>query len=516
MHPQNKYVNGGLGWISSIKTYGGHFACGSKKRTIPNNMVIIFFFYGLAFFTMGLAVWLEGRRARDGRLRCALQPLALFGLIHGGHEWLEMFQLLGLLPTALNHGEAWEAMRLGIIALSFLPLATFGGLLFAANERLQQRVLLIPLGLAMVWALGSLALIANQSLENQLWPTLDVWTRYMLGVPSALLAAAGLVVQQRAFRRAGLSRFGRDSLWAAVAFFWYGAVGQVFVRASALPPSTFLNQETFLAWFGFPIQLVRAVCAALVALFVIRFLRAFEVEQQKQMAELQATRLEEARRREIQRGEFLRRVVAAQEAERQRIARELHDATGQSLTALGLGLRGAASTLDKEKAVTAQRLEALQILTSQTLEELRRLIADLRPSHIDDLGLASALRWYVSELETRTPLRITVNVSGPEQELDATIKIALFRIAQEALTNVVKHSGAEQASLYLGYSPHSVRLSVEDNGHGFETQAPTSTRPTWGLLGMQERAALLNGRCEVYSTPNHGTRIEAEIPLVME
>jgi hypothetical protein len=181
-------------------------------------MAIIFFFYGLAFFSMGLAVWLEGGRASDARLRHALQPLALFGLIHGGHEWLEMFQFLGLLPLPSNNA-TWESIRLGIIVISFLPLALFGGLLFASSERLQQSLLFIPLGLAGGWAIGSLAISSQQLSEPQLWPALDAWARYSLGVPSALLAAAGLVVQQRAFRRAGLSRFGRDSLWAAIAFF---------------------------------------------------------------------------------------------------------------------------------------------------------------------------------------------------------------------------------------------------------------------------------------------------------
>jgi signal transduction histidine kinase len=219
------------------------------------------------------------------------------------------------------------------------------------------------------------------------------------------------------------------------------------------------------------------------------------------MAELHAARLAETERREAQRNEFLRRVVAAQEAERQRIARELHDATGQSLTALSLGLRGAATALELDKAVTHQRLEALETLTNQTLAELRHLIADLRPSHLDDLGLASALRWYANELEARTPLQIGVNVSGQERELSPTRKITLFRIAQEALTNVVKHGGATQASVDLGYSSHAVRLSVEDDGQGFDTQLPNTTRPTWGLLGMRQRAALLNGRCEIYSRP---------------
>jgi signal transduction histidine kinase len=475
--------------------------------------VVIFFVYGLAFFSMGLAVWLEGGRASDPRLRRALQPLALFGLIHGGHEWLEMFQLVGLLPSPLSDGAALEVVRLGLIAFSFLPLATFGGLLFATTERLQRRVLFIPLALACMWGTGVLVLIASDRSAPQLWPMLDVWTRYTLGVPSALLAAAGLIVQQRAFRRAGLSGFGRDSLWAAVAFFWYGAIGQVFVRASALPPSNILNQDLFLAWFGFPIQLLRAVCATLVALFVIRFLRAFEVETQKSIAELQAARLEDAQRREAQRGEYLRRVVAAQEAERQRIARELHDATGQSLTALGLGLRSAATLTRRDGAAAEERLHHLEAVVNHSLDELRHLIADLRPSHLDDLGLASALRWYAKEIEARTPLHVAVEVVGPERPLGAALKIALFRVAQEALSNVVKHSGAATADLSLHYAPNAVHLSVVDRGQGFVAGLPAeASRPAWGLLGMQERAALLNGRCDIHSTPGQGTRVDVIIP----
>jgi signal transduction histidine kinase len=182
-----------------------------------------------------------------------------------------------------------------------------------------------------------------------------------------------------------------------VAFAWYGLVGQLFAEASQLPPSTLLNEAVFLRVFGFPVQIVRALAASAASIFIIRFLRAFEVENQRHIASLQAARLQEAERREAQRGELLRRVVAAQEAERQRVARELHDATGQSLTALGLGLRGIATTLQGEAPAppaAAVKLRQLETLVTSSLDELRGLIADLRPSHLDDLGLAAALRWY--------------------------------------------------------------------------------------------------------------------------
>jgi two-component system sensor histidine kinase UhpB len=149
------------------------------------------------------------------------------------------------------------------------------------------------------------------------------------------------------------------------------------------------------------------------------------------------------------------------------------------------------------------------------LDELRRLIADLRPSHLDDLGLAATLRWYAKDVEAHTPLRIDVAVSGEERALNPSVKIALFRVAQEALTNVIKHSGAQDVWMRLNYNEEHVRLQVEDNGCGFAADGHAyASRPAWGLLGMQERAALLNGRFTVHAAPGQGTRVEVVIPYV--
>ncbi len=476
-------------------------------------MTLIFFVYGLAFFCMGLVVMLEGGRASDARLRHALRPLVGFGLVHGVHEWLEMFHQLRVLPVWLGDPLVAEAVHYSFLTFSFLSLSAFGGSLLSPSEKQRRLSLLIPLLQAGVWA-GGIFVLREYFADDQLWAVADVWARYVLGIPAALLACVGLIVQQRIFRQAGLTRFGQDSLWAAVAFAWYGLVGQSFTQASLLPPSNFFNQDLFLSLFGFPVQLLRAASAVVSAVFVIRFLRSFEVEVQRQIDELQAGRLEESQRREELRGELLRRVVAAQEAERQRIARELHDATGQALTALGLGLRGVEAALRPDGEPTAQRLRQLEGLTANTLDELRHLIADLRPSHLDDLGLASTLRWYAKELSSRLPLEINVEIAGAEYPLNAAIRIALFRIAQEALNNVIKHSGSKQAMVRLQFNQHEVTLCVEDEGRGFDTSQPAqSQRPSWGLLGMQERVTLLGGQCRVESIPGQGTQVEVTIPV---
>jgi len=219
-----------------------------------SGLVLIFFFYGLAFFSMGMAVTLEMGHGSDARLRHALRPLAVFGVIHGGHEWMEMFQILGVLPWRWMDPLAWESLRIAILALSFLALGAFGASLISPNDRRRRWSLLVPIGLAVIWAIGELILRGRFRGSEELWVVADVWTRYVLAVPSALLACAGLVIQQRAFRQAGMPQHGRDSLWTAAAFGVYGVVGQVFTRASSLPPSTFLNQGLFLSVFGFPVQ----------------------------------------------------------------------------------------------------------------------------------------------------------------------------------------------------------------------------------------------------------------------
>jgi signal transduction histidine kinase len=249
------------------------------------------------------------------------------------------------------------------------------------------------------------------------------------------------------------------------------------------------------------------------AFFIMRVLRSFEAENQRKIAELQASRLEEAERREALRGEMLRNVVTAQEAERQRIARELHDETGQALTAIGLGLRGVTTSLQQDGDKASHNLRQLERLVDHSLVELQRLIADLRPSHLDDLGLGAALRWYAGEIQNRVALNVSVSVIGQEPDLPSEIKTALFRIAQEALNNVVKHANANSAQVMLTYGERGVILQVADDGVGFDSKRiNTPDRPSWGLVGMQERAKLVGGEFQLLSRPGLGTRVEVVLP----
>jgi signal transduction histidine kinase len=476
-------------------------------------IVPVYFIYGLAFFSMGLLVAVEGGRASDVRLRRALPPLAGFGVVHAAHEWMEMYVLMGHPASPLEVSIMW-GVQLATLAFSFISLAAFGSFLLAETEVTRRLILLIPIGLQAVWVFG-LYHFRGEYTGQVLWDVADTWTRYTLAIPASLLTAIGLVVQQRAFRQSGLIRFGQDALWAAITFGWYGLFGQFFAKTTPIFPSNIVNQQTFFDLFDFPIQMFRAITAVAAALFVIRFLRAFQVETERKIAELQASQLEESQQREILRGELFRRVVAAQESERQRIARDLHDETGQSLTAIGMGLRGLSGKLSSRNKEAIGTLHKLESLTADSLRELERLISDLRPSHLDDLGLSATLRWYAGKIQEHSTVSIRVDIAGDEHDLDDAMKITIFRIIQESLNNIIKHSQASHVNIYLRFEEKNVRINVRDNGIGFDldyVKQKRTSRASLGLAGMEERAALLGGTVIVQSRPGYGTEVEVLIP----
>jgi signal transduction histidine kinase len=674
-----------------------------------DNLVYVFFFYGLAFFSMGLVVLLESGRASEFRFARAMLPLALFGLLHGAHEWMEMFQLFA--AAQANHvPTVWEeAVRVALLAISFLSLGAFGArLLPAAEDRPYSSVWLV-LAMAAIWlASVGLVYLIYRPPARVLILAADVLSRYCLAIPGALLAAWALLRERRDFHARGMSRYGQGLLWAGLSFFVYGVVGQLFVRASLVFPSQYVNSTLFLNAFGIPVQVLRGLAAAAIAFTLASALRAFEQESRIRLAranklrleaqraaleaqerranevealnvQLQATaqelsalvemsrilastidlgrllqdslerivhsiegagcslislrqldgrlklagvyrqpsapqgntesdlvaaaakavecegpagaawdgklgtlgadsfsggrayrmlavplrskdqtlgglalaalwqevplRVEELnllnafaqqiatsvenaqlygmlRQREVELEELVRQLVNAQEAERQRIARELHDETGQKLTALAMGLAAIEAGLVAEDARSASSLvRSLRSLADQAITELRRVMTNLRPSQLDDLGLVPTLRWYLREHAERHPqLKVDLEADRLSGRLPSSVETVLFRVTQEALSNVVRHAHATRVTVSLAQKADAVRLEVKDDGMGFDARAigaPASKARAsgWGLVGMRERVALAGGQFTVQSEPGHGTRVVVELPM---
>lgn len=224
---------------------------------------------------------------------------------------------------------------------------------------------------------------------------------------------------------------------------------------------------------------------------------------------------QELRDKEQLRGELLGRVIGAQEDERQRIARELHDGIGQSLNALVVGLNTVTAALERTPPEVPELLRRLRFSASDTVQELQTIIYDLRPSLLDDLGLSRAVRWYAEERLASQGITVFFDAQEADFPLSSELETGLFRIAQEAITNIAKHARARRVEIRLGTAGEHVIMEVIDNGSGFVVSSSSSTGPTenWGLLGMRERATLLGGELTVTSEPDQGTRIAVTLPL---
>jgi signal transduction histidine kinase len=702
------------------------------------NLVYVFFFYGLAFFAMGLVVLLESGRASEFRFARALLPLALFGLLHGAHEWFEMFQLFAAAKNGHVPGVWEEAARVALLVCSFLCLVAFGARLLPHAEQGSLSGLALVLALALIWlaAVGIVYLIYRPP-AKALIISADVLSRYSLAIPGALLATWALLRERRDFHARGMSRYGQALLWAGLAFLIYGVVGQIFTRSSLVFPSQTLNSALFLRTFGFPVQALRGLAAIAIAFTLAAALRAFEQESRIRLAranklrleaqkdaldaqerraneveilnvQLQATaqelsamvemarilastmdlgrllqsalerivhgfegarssliclrqldgRLKLAgvyrqpgaldhgddaeliaatakavesgrpvgaawdghvgvlsadsfaggrsyrtlavplqaqertlgglalaalweetplraeqlgllnafaqqiatsvenaqlysmlRQREGELEDLVRQLVNAQEVERQRIAHELHDETGQKLTALAMGLAAVEANLapardgsqpsrdarrpaggaEAPQADLARVLQAqagaaglvrnLRGVADQAITELRKVMTNLRPSQLDDLGLVPTLRWYLREYAERHPnMRVELEAGSLTRRLPSTAETVLFRVTQEALSNVARHAHATQVAVTLTQGRDGVRLEIVDNGVGFDAGAaavPSSQARAsgWGLVGMRERVALAGGQFAIESAVGHGTRVVVELPL---
>jgi signal transduction histidine kinase len=649
-------------------------------------------------------VLLESGRTSEFRFARALVPLALFGLVHGAHEWFEMFQIFAAHETGYVAGVPEDLFRIVTLVLSFLLLLDFGARLLPGAEDHPRAHLWQVAALGALW-LAAVGFIAwrNQPSFAELLSAADVLARYSLAIPGALLAAWALLRERRDFHARGMSAYGQDLLWAALAFAIYGLV-QIFTRPSLVFPSQTINTAYFLRTFGIPVQLLRGLAAVAIAITLGRALRAFEQEgrirlarankarieaqaatleaQQRRASEVEAlniqlaagarelsalvemsriltstmdrrrlldnalyqivhsfdsascsiiflkradgglelageyrrgqapvplnpppltavaadavtlagptgagldgvvrvlgedafvagmtyrslgvplltkgqvfgglalssvqdeepfgeselsllaafagqiaTSLENTRlyevvqERETQLEELVRQLVNVQERERGRIARELHDETGQKLTALAMGLAAVDASLVSQPARAQDLVRNLRDVADQSITELRNIMADLRPAQLDDLGLVPALRWYVGQYTGRHPeLDVTLSADRMPKRLPPGFETVLFRAVQEALTNIARHAHASRVNIGLSQDASGVRLIVTDNGIGFDVSAPPKYErgSGLGLVGMRERVALVGGTCTVEAESGHGTRIVIELPV---
>ncbi len=676
------------------------------------NIVYVYFLYGLAFFALGLVVLLESGRASEFRFARAMVPLALFGFVHGAHEWFEMFQIFAAHEAGYSTGLPEELFRVVSLTASFVFLLIFGMRLLPEAEQHPRAAYWQSAAFVAIW-LGAVAFVywRLQPIADEMVVAADVLSRYILGISGSVLATWALLRERRDFHARGMSAYGQALLWAALAFFIYGVIGQLFVRPSIVAPSQVINTAFFVRTFGIPVQLLRGLAAIAIAITLGSALRAFEAESRLRLARANKARIEAqaaalaaqkhrtlevealneqlrattddlsalvemsrtlsstieldhvmhyalyqivhsfetaccsaiflkrsdggldlaheycrpnmpitalppaletvalravesgqaagagsegqaaivgidpegiaeptdpsatyqtlgmplvaqgeiigglvmaaregsrpfgvpdanllgafarqvtafienarlykiVQEREARLAELVHQLVNAQEKERQRIARELHDETGQKLTALAMGLAAVDTSLGGGDAAGGRHLiHNLREVSNEAITELRNIMSDLRPALLDDLGLVPALRSFVQQFaERHRDIEVILNADRPAKRPALEYETVLFRVVQEALTNVARHAHATQVTVTLEQHARHAHLEVRDNGVGFDPSAPSQHAPGsgLGLVGMRERVTLVGGSCSIVSSPGQGTRVSVELPL---
>jgi PAS domain S-box-containing protein len=203
-------------------------------------------------------------------------------------------------------------------------------------------------------------------------------------------------------------------------------------------------------------------------------------------------------------------VESVREEERSRVAREVHDELGQTLTALKFDVRRLASGPVRDEAALGRHVSAMTELIDQTIASVRRIQTELRPAVLDDLGLVAAIEWQAQQFETRTGIGCRFKANAEELRLAPDVSIAAFRIVQETLTNVARHAHAQHVEITLHVEANTLVLTVRDNGRGI-TDAEGEDRRAMGLTGMRERARLLGGRLTITGRPGTGTTVRLEV-----
>ncbi len=257
------------------------------------------------------------------------------------------------------------------------------------------------------------------------------------------------------------------------------------------------------------------VAVTLAAQLAVAYESARRYEELQKTAERQARLFDQVQSARGRLQQLSRQLLTAQEAERRRLARELHDEIGQALTALKMNLFAIRRTPDS--ASTPTRLEESLAVIEETLQKVRNLSLDLRPSLLDDLGLVSALRWHLDQQARRVGFAVQLVAEEPfAVKASPEIETACFRVVQEALTNIARHAQARNVRVEIRQKGPDLLLCVEDDGVGFDVPAARERAirgASLGLLGMQERVTLLNGEFSMESAAGAGTRIQARFPL---
>jgi signal transduction histidine kinase len=458
------------------------------------NWIILYFVYGQVFFIMGLVTGLQWRRQSHLDLARPLPWLAAFGIAHGLNEWGHIFIPLQALYLEEPVVRLMVIAHLLLLAVSYFFLFQFGVELVMPILPRFRWLRAVPAVVLLLW--GVAVFLRGTLVQDPLGVLVAIgngWSRYFLGLPGALLASVGLFRQARQMRALDLPRIAGYLTGAAVTFLAYALVGGLIVPSAPTFPANLLNYELLGRTIQIPAPVFRSVCGLAMAFFVMRSLEVFQVEADRQIAEMEQVQ-----------------ILAV---DRERIGRELHDGIIQNIYAAGLSLEEAHHLVAESPGKAQQQIQVVMDALNRTIQDIRSYIFDLRAA-TQTRELEIVLENLVRDLRLDTMLEVDLEVTGQRCCWLESQRVAhVTQVAREALSNVVQHADATHVSVSLAYRGEATVLTVTDDGKGMALDAlDDGAYQGEGMTNMQARARMLGGELVLDSEPGHGLRLALMIP----
>lgn len=464
------------------------------RQFFETNELAFYFLYGQVYFVVGMAIALQSWKYSRLAMVRSLPFLAIFGVANGLAQWGSMFiplQAAYLSPTQIS---ALEFAKISLWALAYASLMRFGLLLMTPYPVSERLATWLPLGLLLTWEtvlVGSWLLRVDSDQTLLLYA--ETIGHYVLGGPSALVAAYGLHYHiRREIQPLNVPRIQHFLRVASLSLVILAVFNFVFVPYAPFFPARVINKELLTQLIGIPAEVFLAVLGIVLAYSIIRAMSIFQIETEQALADASQSQL--------------------LMADRERIGRELHDGTIQSIYAAGLVIESARFLIKDSPAEAQSKLDQVMQSLNYTIQDIRRYIFDLRTEPEGDPGdLEQQLSQLVRDLRINTLLTVDVAIKGkPPRRLTPQQRRNTLRIVQEAFANTARHAQAKRVEVRLEWQEDQLNLNIADDGIGLKTTS--GHLHGHGLRNMYERANLLGGTLTIESEEGKGVAIDLEVP----
>ncbi len=467
------------------------------------NLFLLYFVYGLSFYTMGLVIAVQYRSYSTFRLAYSLSLLAAFAILHGIGEWGSLFVPLRI--PELGEIPTWKLIALQRLlqASSHFLLFLFGVKLLSDTVQKVKWLYLVPGILFLGWLVHFSRFIlltgTPEMIDWLVWS--ENWSRYLLAFPGGLLTAYTLHLQADDLRKFNQAVVIHNLRLATIAFILFAVFSGLVVPSDIGGFSHYLNAASFREVFRIPVEALRAVTAVMAMISISRMLAIFDLEKERQV--LEAKRLQ------------------VLNAERERFARDLHDGVMQCLYAIGTNLQGVTRSMEENTPEARRKVEAVIDKLQETMKSLRDYIVGL-DSFGESTSLRTAVEKVVSEFRQLYPVKIdtafALSAAGDLKPVKGEVGWInhICQVVREALSNAVRHGGADELEVRGFISGNNLYITVSDNGSGIEPGRIALGRlnERRGVRNMQERALALGGEVRISSRHGGGTEVILTIPVV--